>query len=58
MVISSVLLTETNNAGAAIVLDRARTAVPGMSGEFAGFPSDGKSFEDLLGIAKRRAGGA
>lgn len=49
------LLTETDNAGATIVLKRLIAgAEAGVSGAMAWFPEDGATFDDILECAKAR----
>jgi PleD family two-component response regulator len=51
------LLTDTDDAGAEIVLKRLLADVPEVSAAGASFPADGATFDELLECAKARAGG-
>jgi GGDEF domain-containing protein len=51
------LLTETDAAGAHIVLSRLLAAAEGVTGGLASYPEDGETFEELLESAKARGAG-
>jgi GGDEF domain-containing protein len=52
------LLTETDYAGASLVMERLFASCPGASGGIASYPDDGESFDELLEAAKARGGKA